>query len=295
MLPLIYLIEKRWILERLDTTPRALIAPPTYVPHPFIRALRNSGRVDIWQSVPAELRPGGERACAVPASRAARKRLQLENVLAVALAIVPPANGICVDFCSGAGHAGLLIAWALPTSKVVLVDCNEVALSIAAKRAVGAGLRNVFCVVADVKKMTMADVLAALPPHSNSKRSGAAGASAASKSASEVDAPVSAPVSGEYVYTVDLGIALHACGAATDGAQSCCVESRCPFLLVPCCVGRLSHAAGKAATAEASKANTVAIAAAAAALKEAGLPAEESNYPKSSAVRVCFYLPLHFK
>ena len=253
------------ILNRLDTAPRALIAPPTYVPHPFIRALRNRGREDIWHNVPAELRPGGERACAVPASRAARKRLQLENVLAVALAIVPPANGICVDFCSGAGHAGLLIAWALPTSKVVLVDCNEVALSIAAKRAAGAGLSNVFCVVADVKKMTMADVLAALPPmHPH-------GASAASKSACEE--------------TVDLGIALHACGAATDGAQSCCVESRCPFLLIPCCVGRLSHAAGKAATAEASKANTVAIAAAAAALEEAGLPAEESNYPKSSAVR----------
>lgn len=255
------------LLHRLDCASRTLLAPPRYAAHPFVRRMQRRG-VDLWTRVPAELRPGGGRESAVPASRALRKRAQLENVLAAALALLPaaaPASGegsrsVCVDFCSGAGHAGLLIAWALPHTTVVLVDCNAHALGIAARRASKAGLTNIVCVTADVKRVSMADVLAGI----DGDGSGGSGAAAHR--------------------TAALGIALHACGAATDGAQRCCVEARVPFLLVPCCVGRLSHASGAGSKAKASKANTLAKAAAARAAADAGVEVA-SDYPKSHAMR----------
>ena len=230
------------LLHRLDCASRALLAPPRYAAHPFVRRAQRHG-IGLWERVPEELRPGGGRESAVPESRALRKRAQLENVLAAALALLPsaaPASGegrrsVCVDFCSGAGHAGLLIAWALPHTTVVLVDVNEHALAIAARRASKAGLTNVVCVAADVKRISMADILAGVGVGSDGDASGSGAAAQC---------------------TAALGIALHACGAATDGAQRCCVDARVPFLLVPCCVGRLSHASGAGSKAKASKANT---------------------------------------
>ena len=260
------------LLQRLDSAPKTRLAPPRYAAHPFVRRMQRGGPDALWAHVPAELRPGGSRSDSVPAVRALRKRAQLENVLAAAIALLPSAasggataaRSVCVDFCSGTGHAGLLVAWALPHTNVVLVDCNTHALAIAARRAKAAGLTNVFCVNADVKRTTMADILAEIDDTGD----GSSGEGEARGSFGQC-----------------LGIALHACGAATDGAQRCCVDARVPFLLVPCCVGRLSHATGAGSTAKASRANTKAKAAAARAAADAGIIAVESDYPKSRAIR----------
>ena len=39
----------------------------------------------------------------------------------------------------------------------------------------------------------------------------------------------------------DIGVAVHACGAATDYAQLQCLQRGVPFVLVPCCVGKIAR------------------------------------------------------
>lgn len=38
----------------------------------------------------------------------------------------------------------------------------------------------------------------------------------------------------------DIGVAVHACGMATDYAQLQCISRGAPYLLVPCCVGKIN-------------------------------------------------------
>jgi SAM-dependent methyltransferase len=44
----------------------------------------------------------------------------------------------------------------------------------------------------------------------------------------------------DYSDDFDIGVAVHACGMATDFAQLQCVARRAPYLLVPCCVGKIN-------------------------------------------------------
>ena len=44
----------------------------------------------------------------------------------------------------------------------------------------------------------------------------------------------------DYSPAFDIGVAVHACGLATDYAQLQCVARRVPYLLVPCCVGKIN-------------------------------------------------------
>ena len=56
----------------------------------------------------------------------------------------PSASSVSVvDFSSGCGHVGLLIAAVFPSVSVTLLDVKGVAIEIAAKRAEAAGLTNV--------------------------------------------------------------------------------------------------------------------------------------------------------
>ena len=41
----------------------------------------------------------------------------------------------------------------------------------------------------------------------------------------------------------DLGIALHACGPATDIAMELCVQTNADFVMIPCCVGKVQQSA----------------------------------------------------
>lgn len=45
----------------------------------------------------------------------------------------------------------------------------------------------------------------------------------------------------EYNNDFDIGIALHACGEATDHVLRACGESKANFIVSPCCVGKLSR------------------------------------------------------
>lgn len=45
----------------------------------------------------------------------------------------------------------------------------------------------------------------------------------------------------DYHGTFDIGVALHACGEATDAVLDKCLANRAAFLVVPCCVGRIGR------------------------------------------------------
>lgn len=45
----------------------------------------------------------------------------------------------------------------------------------------------------------------------------------------------------DYSERFDIGIALHACGEATDLSMEMCLQQRAAFVLCPCCVGKIKH------------------------------------------------------
>lgn len=77
-----------------------------------------------WERYPSWVLP-----CGVPDKRAARKLQQLENIAASVKEIVcatsTSSNGsqssVIVDFCSGAGHVGILLAYLFPHCKVCYI------------------------------------------------------------------------------------------------------------------------------------------------------------------------------
>ena len=59
----------------------------------------------------------------------------------------------------------------------------------------------------------------------------------------------------------DIGVALHACGVATDVVLEACLRRRAAFVLVPCCVGRLAQRPNRGRNARSSLPKTEAFAA----------------------------------
>ncbi|ERL89795.1 hypothetical protein D910_07156 [Dendroctonus ponderosae] len=121
-----------------------------------------------WYSIPLGANPQGG---ALPAKRAARKCEQLENLVKATLEAVGDKTCRIVDFCSGSGHLGILIALALPKCKVILVENKEMSLARAKATIAKLHINNVIIVQSNLDYFTG---------------------------------------------TFDLGLALHACGVATD-------------------------------------------------------------------------------
>ena len=82
-----------------------------------------------WASLPPLVNPD----TALPQARQARKQGQLES-LALALVQVARPGDILVDFCSGGGHLGLLLAHLLPDTTVHMVENKEESLARARER-----------------------------------------------------------------------------------------------------------------------------------------------------------------
>ena len=49
----------------------------------------------------------------------------------------------------------------------------------------------------------------------------------------------------EYAAPFDLGLALHACGEATDLALEKCINCKAAYVMAPCCVGKIKHSSLK--------------------------------------------------
>lgn len=104
-------------------------------------AQQNGGFIDDfgWTSVPYEALPeGGE----LPANRLQRKKGQLESLAREVIGMARPGDRI-VDFCSGAGHLGILLAYKLPQCIVYLLENKEESLMRAKVRVQQLQLKNV--------------------------------------------------------------------------------------------------------------------------------------------------------
>ncbi|XP_029114640.1 glutathione S-transferase C-terminal domain-containing protein [Scleropages formosus] len=155
---------------------------PVFCPHPC-----PSWTLD-WDNLPAAVDPAEGKMSSV---RAARKRQQLNNLVAMVTRLTRPGDTV-VDFCSGGGHVGIVLAYTLPQCQVVLIENKEESLVRARSRCTALGLKNVGFVQANLDYFT-----------------------------------------GPF----QIGVALHACGVATDMVLEHCIRAGAAFAVSPCCYG----------------------------------------------------------
>ena len=89
----------------------------------------------------------------VPESRSERKRSQVLNMVAAIATITEP-KSVVVDFCSGGGHVGLLLAHTLPSCQIILLDNKLESLEEARNRIQMGKLSNVKLVHCSIEQFT---------------------------------------------------------------------------------------------------------------------------------------------
>lgn len=147
-----------------------------------------------WDDLPLDASP---KSGALPESRAVRKCQQLENLAKATVKItLSKTIKTIVDFCSGSGHLGILVATLLPNCRVILVENKERSLKRAQERIMKMNLSNVSVVQSNLD-------------YFNAR--------------------------------FDLGLALHACGVATDLVMQACIRNKADFVCCPCCYGGIHN------------------------------------------------------
>lgn len=145
-----------------------------------------------WNSLPAAVSPKEGK---MSTDRALRKQQQLNNLVYMVLNQAKPGDKI-VDFCSGGGHVGIVLAHMLPSCQVILIENKELSLIRAKKRSDELGLSNIWFIQANMEYFT-----------------------------------------GMF----NIGVALHACGVATDMVIEHCIQTRASFITCPCCYGFIQN------------------------------------------------------
>ncbi|NXG34910.1 GSTCD protein, partial [Dromaius novaehollandiae] len=145
-----------------------------------------------WNSLPAAVSPGEGK---MSRDRALRKQQQLNNLLAVVKKLAKPGD-VIVDFCSGGGHVGIVLAHMMPSCQVVLIENKELSLIRAKDRSDELGLNNIWFIQANLDY---------------------------------------------FNGTFNIGVALHACGVATDMVIEHCIKAQAAFVICPCCYGFIQN------------------------------------------------------
>ncbi|XP_076237480.1 glutathione S-transferase, C-terminal domain containing [Calliopsis andreniformis] len=92
-----------------------------------------------WSTVPYDATPEGG---SLPPTRLKKKQEQLQNMCKPVIKLAKTGN-IIVDFCSGSGHLGILVAYLLPQCTVILLENKEESLNRAKERVKKLQLKNV--------------------------------------------------------------------------------------------------------------------------------------------------------
>ncbi|KAM8802899.1 glutathione S-transferase C-terminal domain-containing protein [Rhynchonycteris naso] len=145
-----------------------------------------------WNSLPAAVSPKEGK---MSSDRALRKQQQLNNLVYVVTNQAKAGDRI-VDFCSGGGHVGIVLAHMLPLCRIILIENKELSLIRAKKRSDELGLCNIWFIQANMEY---------------------------------------------FIGTFNIGVALHACGVATDMVIEHCVRARASFVTCPCCYGFIQN------------------------------------------------------
>lgn len=146
-----------------------------------------------WSCLPRPLDP--EFGGGLPASRAVKKRQQIENLIYFVSPFLKP-KSLLVEFCSGSGHVSLPLAHLFPQCHFIMIDKNPVSIQIGQERILESGLQNIEIVQSLIQECSL---------------------------------------------RFDVGIALHACGEATDIAIDQCLSVGATFVVAPCCVGKVQR------------------------------------------------------
>ncbi|KAG6455082.1 glutathione S-transferase C-terminal domain-containing protein homolog [Manduca sexta] len=162
-----------------------------------------------WPDIPEGANP---LAGHLPDERCVRKSQQLENLTLAVLSIAKEGD-LIVDFCSGSGHLGILIAHLLPKCTMILLENKEQSLLRAKNRVKDMGMKNVYFFQCNLDFFN-----------------------------------------GKF----DIGIALHACGIASDLVLDKCLKANAKFVICPCCYGSL-HATDRLVYPRSSKFNSITI------------------------------------
>ncbi|KAK2909226.1 hypothetical protein Q8A67_005063 [Cirrhinus molitorella] len=145
-----------------------------------------------WESLPAAVNPTEGKMSDV---RAIRKQQQLNNLVAMVTELAHPGHTV-VDFCSGGGHVGIVLAYTLPKCQVILIENKEESLVRARDRSAQLGLTNIGFIQTNLDYFT-----------------------------------------GNF----NIGVALHACGVATDMVLDRCLQAQAGFVISPCCYGFIQN------------------------------------------------------
>ncbi|XP_021249379.1 glutathione S-transferase C-terminal domain-containing protein isoform X2 [Numida meleagris] len=145
-----------------------------------------------WTNLPAAVSPGEGK---MSKDRALRKQQQLNNLVAAVKKLAKPGD-VIVDFCSGGGHVGIVLAHMMPSCQVVLIENKELSLMRAKDRSDELGLNNISFIQANLDY---------------------------------------------FNGTFNIGVALHACGVATDMVIEHCIKARAAFVISPCCYGFIQN------------------------------------------------------
>lgn len=145
-----------------------------------------------WTNLPSAVSPGEGK---MSSDRALRKQQQLNNLVAAVKKLAKPGD-VIVDFCSGGGHVGIVLAYMLPSCQVVLIENKELSLIRAKDRSDELGLNNISFIQANLDY---------------------------------------------FNGTFNIGVALHACGVATDMVIEHCIKARAAFVISPCCYGFIQN------------------------------------------------------
>ncbi|XP_065490013.1 glutathione S-transferase C-terminal domain-containing protein [Caloenas nicobarica] len=145
-----------------------------------------------WTSLPSAVNPGEGK---MSRDRALRKQQQLNNLVAAVAKLAKPGD-VIVDFCSGGGHVGIVLAHMMPSCQVVLIENKELSLIRAKDRSDELGLNNIWFIQANLDY---------------------------------------------FNGTFNIGVALHACGVATDMVIEHCIKARAAFVISPCCYGFIQN------------------------------------------------------
>ncbi|NWH88938.1 GSTCD protein, partial [Aegithalos caudatus] len=145
-----------------------------------------------WTSLPSAVSPGEGK---MSRDRALRKQQQLNNLVAAVTKLAKPGD-LIVDFCSGGGHVGIVLAYMMPSCQVVLIENKELSLIRAKDRSDELGLNNIWFIQANLDYFNGA---------------------------------------------FNIGVALHACGVATDMVIEHCLRARAAFVISPCCYGFIQN------------------------------------------------------
>ncbi|XP_067850544.1 glutathione S-transferase C-terminal domain-containing protein isoform X2 [Heptranchias perlo] len=115
-----------------------------FTPHPY-----PSWSLD-WSSLPVAVNPTEGK---LSSERALRKQQQLDNIISIVTKLAKPGDTI-VDFCSGGGHVGIVLAHTLSFCQVILVENKEESLVRAKDRCDDLGLNNIWFVQANLDYFT---------------------------------------------------------------------------------------------------------------------------------------------